>query len=247
MQISFQTDVGKKRNSNQDYVAIFKNKAGITLAILADGMGGHQAGDVASKMAVEGMGEKWQETTLTSPEKACSWFVAAIQNANEAVYNLGQEKIELQGMGTTIVCVAVFEEEFALAHVGDSRMYLVRDHEITQLTEDHSLVNELVRSGEITKEMAATHPRRNVLTRSVGMPGSVEVDIASHFYKAGDYLLLASDGLTNMLADDVIKWIIDEPITLDEKVAKLISVANDAGGADNITVLLIEIGGSAHD
>ncbi|MBO0448357.1 Stp1/IreP family PP2C-type Ser/Thr phosphatase [Enterococcus sp. MJM12] len=247
MQISFQTDVGKKRNSNQDYVAIFKNKAGITLAILADGMGGHQAGDVASKMAVEGMGEKWQETTLTSPEKACSWFVAAIQNANEAVYNLGQEKIELQGMGTTIVCVAVFEEEFALAHVGDSRMYLVRDHEITQLTEDHSLVNELVRSGEITKEMAATHPRRNVLTRSVGMPGSVEVDIASHFYKAGDYLLLASDGLTNMLADDVIKWIIDEPITLDEKVAKLISGANDAGGADNITVLLIEIGGSAHD
>lgn len=247
MQISFQTDVGKKRNSNQDYVAIFKNKAGITLAILADGMGGHQAGDVASKMAVEGMGEKWQETTLTSPEKACSWFVAAIQNANEAVYNLGQEKIELQGMGTTIVCVAVFEEGFALAHVGDSRMYLVRDHEITQLTEDHSLVNELVRSGEITKEMAATHPRRNVLTRSVGMPGSVEVDIASHFYKAGDYLLLASDGLTNMLADDVIKWIIDEPITLDEKVAKLISGANDAGGADNITVLLIEIGGSAHD
>lgn len=247
MQISFQTDVGKKRNSNQDYVAIFKNKAGITLAILADGMGGHQAGDVASKMAVEGMGEKWQETTLTSPEKACSWFVAAIQNANEAVYNLGQEKIELQGMGTTIVCVAVFEEEFALAHVGDSRMYLVRDHEITQLTEDHSLVNELVRSGEITKEMAATHPRRNVLTRSVGMPGSVEVDIASHFYKAGDYLLLASDGLTNMLADDVIKWIIDEPITLDEKVAKLISGANDAGGADNITVLLIEIGGSVHD
>lgn len=247
MQISFQTDVGKKRNSNQDYVAIFKNKAGITLAILADGMGGHQAGDVASKMAVEGMGEKWQETTLTSPEKACSWFVAAIQSANEAVYNLGQEKIELQGMGTTIVCVAVFEEEFALAHVGDSRMYLVRDHEITQLTEDHSLVNELVRSGEITKEMAATHPRRNVLTRSVGMPGSVEVDIASHFYKAGDYLLLASDGLTNMLADDVIKWIIDEPITLDEKVAKLISGANDAGGADNITVLLIEIGGSAHD
>lgn len=247
MQISFQTDVGKKRNSNQDYVAIFKNKAGITLAILADGMGGHQAGDVASKMAVEGIGEKWQETTLTSPEKACSWFVAAIQNANEAVYNLGQEKIELQGMGTTIVCVAVFEEEFALAHVGDSRMYLVRDHEITQLTEDHSLVNELVRSGEITKEMAATHPRRNVLTRSVGMPGSVEVDIASHFYKAGDYLLLASDGLTNMLADDVIKWIIDEPITLDEKVAKLISGANDAGGADNITVLLIEIGGSVHD
>ena len=247
MQISFQTDVGKKRNSNQDYVAIFKNKAGITLAILADGMGGHQAGDVASKMAVEGIGEKEQETTLTSPQKACSWFVAAIQNANEAVYNLGQEKIELQGMGTTIVCVAVFEEEFALAHVGDSRMYLVRDHEITQLTEDHSLVNELVRSGEITKEMAATHPRRNVLTRSVGMPGSVEVDIASHFYKAGDYLLLASDGLTNMLADDVIKWIIDEPITLDEKVAKLISGANDAGGADNITVLLIEIGGSVHD
>ncbi|BCA84711.1 protein phosphatase [Enterococcus saigonensis] len=247
MQIRFQTDVGKKRNSNQDYVAIFKNQVGVTLAVLADGMGGHQAGDVASKVAVEGIGKKWQDTNLTSPEKACSWFVTAIQAANEVVYNLGQEKPELQGMGTTIVCVAVFEEEFALAHVGDSRMYLVRDHEITQLTEDHSLVNELVLSGEITKEMAATHPRRNVLTRSVGMPGSVEVDIASHFYKAGDYLLLTSDGLTNMLADDVIKWIIDEPITLDEKVEKLISGANDAGGADNITVLLIEIGGSAHD
>lgn len=247
MQISFQTDVGKKRNSNQDYVAVFKNQAAITLAILADGMGGHQAGDVASKMAVEGIGAKWQETAIDSPEKACSWFVTAIQAANDAVYELGQAKPELQGMGTTIVCVAVFAEEFALAHVGDSRMYLVRDHEITQLTEDHSLVNELVRSGEITQEMAAVHPRRNVLTRSVGMPGLVEVDIASHFYKDGDYLLLASDGLTNMLTDDVIKWIIDEPISLDEKVQKLISGANDAGGADNITVLLIEIGGTAHD
>lgn len=247
MQISFQTDVGKKRNSNQDYVAVFKNQADITLAILADGMGGHQAGDVASKMAVDGIGDKWQETAIDSPEKACSWFVTAIQAANDAVYELGQEKPELKGMGTTIVCVAVFAEEFALAHVGDSRMYLVRDHEITQLTEDHSLVNELVRSGEITAEMAAVHPRRNVLTRSVGMPGLVEVDIASHFYKVGDYLLLASDGLTNMLSDDVIKWIVDEPISLAEKVKKLISGANDAGGADNITVLLIEIGGTAHD
>ncbi|MCD5010728.1 Stp1/IreP family PP2C-type Ser/Thr phosphatase [Enterococcus durans] len=240
MQIEYQSDVGRRRNTNQDYASVFTNQEGIKLAILADGMGGHRAGDIASQMAVLNLGNAWEEQDLTDDEKIARWFIQAIQEENALIYQRGQEQPEYNGMGTTIVAAALSEERFTIAHVGDSRAYLIRDGKIIQLTEDHSLVNELVKSGEISEEMAVNHPRKNILTRSVGMPGTVEVDVSTYIWQLKDRLLLCSDGLTNMLSEEMIETIVNQEGTLSDKVTELINQANEAGGADNITVLLIE-------
>lgn len=240
MQIEYQSDVGRRRNTNQDYASVFTNQEGIKLAILADGMGGHRAGDIASQMAVLNLGNAWEEQDLTDEEKIAQWFIQAIQEENALIYQRGQEQPEYNGMGTTIVAAALSEERFTIAHVGDSRAYLIRDGKIIQLTEDHSLVNELVKSGEISEEMAVNHPRKNILTRSVGMPGTVEVDVSTYIWQLKDRLLLCSDGLTNMLSEEMIETIVNQEGTLSDKVTELINQANEAGGADNITVLLIE-------
>ena len=240
MQIEYQSDVGRRRNTNQDYASVFTNQEGIKLAILADGMGGHRAGDIASQMAVLNLGNAWEEQDLTDDEKIAQWFIQTIQEENALIYQRGQEQPEYNGMGTTIVAAALSEERFTIAHVGDSRAYLIRDGKIIQLTEDHSLVNELVKSGEISEEMAVNHPRKNILTRSVGMPGTVEVDVSTYIWQLKDRLLLCSDGLTNMLSEEMIETIVNQEGTLSDKVTELINQANEAGGADNITVLLIE-------
>lgn len=240
MQIEYQSDVGRRRNTNQDYASVFTNQEGIKLAILADGMGGHRAGDIASQMAVLNLGNAWEEQDLMDDEKIAQWFIQAIQEENALIYQRGQEQPEYNGMGTTIVAAALSEERFTIAHVGDSRAYLIRDGKIIQLTEDHSLVNELVKSGEISEEMAVNHPRKNILTRSVGMPGTVEVDVSTYIWQLKDRLLLCSDGLTNMLSEEMIETIVNQEGTLSDKVTELINQANEAGGADNITVLLIE-------
>ncbi|OJG18834.1 protein phosphatase 2C [Enterococcus canis] len=224
---------------------MFENQTGQLLAVLADGMGGHQAGDVASQMAVSNLGEDWQQTVTETPEKAIQWLIRQFQQENEVINRTGQEQPELLGMGTTLVAAILFPEVFALAHVGDSRAYLLRDGQIRQLTEDHSLVNELVKSGEITQEMAANHPRKNVLTRSIGMPGTVEVDVTTIQWTADDYLLFCSDGLTNMVSDATIAEVVNGPGSLVDKNERLIFLANEAGGSDNITVLLIALGEEA--
>ena len=240
MQIEYQSDVGRRRNTNQDYASVFTNQAGIKLAVLADGMGGHRAGDIASQMAVTNLGTAWENLSLSDDEKVAQWFIQTIQEENTRIYQRGQEQPEYNGMGTTIVAAALSEDQFTIAHVGDSRAYLIREDKIIQLTEDHSLVNELVKSGEISEEMAANHPRKNILTRSVGMPGSVEVDVSTYIWQLKDRLLLCSDGLTNMLSEEPIGTIINQEGALFDKVTELIERANEAGGADNITVLLIE-------
>lgn len=247
MEIYFQSDQGKKRNSNQDYVATFKNQKQYTLALLADGMGGHQAGDIASRQAVEEIGQKWQQTSIDESEKAAQWFIQQIQKENQIIYEKGQTDLKLSGMGTTFEAVAVFDHHLALAHVGDSRIYIVRDHQLLPLTEDHSLVNELVKSGEITKEMAAVHPRKNIITRSIGMPGTIEVDVATYPYRFGDFILICSDGLTNMVSEAKMLELIQTRKNLKALGQALIDEANQQGGLDNITVLLIDFGGKNHD
>jgi len=239
VEINFQTDVGRKRNTNQDYAGLFENQSGVSLAILADGMGGHQAGDVASQMAVNNIGVRWQESAVETSEKAAQWLIKEIQDENELIYQKGQSQPEYLGMGTTIVSAVLLDRSFVLANIGDSRAYLVRNNQLRQLTEDHSLVNELVKSGEITREMAANHPRKNVLTRSLGMPGMVEVDVTNHLWVPNDYILLCSDGLTNMVSEEEILAILLSEKPLNEKVDVLIATANEAGGVDNITVLVI--------
>lgn len=240
MQIEFQTSVGRKRKNNQDTVGVYKNKKNITLAIVADGMGGHQAGDTASYLAVTGLGEVWEETMLTQKDDVCDWLVDHIQEENARIFDQGSINPEMFGMGTTIVSTVILEDELILAHVGDSRAYIVRDEEITQLTDDHSLVNELIKTGEISAEMAQNHPKKNILVRSIGVPGEVEVDISLISFKPQDMILLCSDGLTNMLTDDEIKEVMLTDSLLKNRVEKLIELANIAGGTDNITVLIID-------
>lgn len=240
MHIEFQTNVGRKRKSNQDTVGVYENKSGIVLGIVADGMGGHQAGDTASYLAVTGIGELWQETNLYKQNDVARWVVSAIQKENEIIYAEGNNNPDKYGMGTTVVVVAVLGENILLGHVGDSRAYIVRNNGIKQLTDDHSLVNELVKTGEITPDMAAKHPKKNVLVRSVGVPGDVEVDLSVVAISEDDHILLCSDGLSNMLSDTYIKNIVSQPNSLKNRVEQLINEANEAGGTDNITALLID-------
>ncbi|HRM23062.1 MAG TPA: Stp1/IreP family PP2C-type Ser/Thr phosphatase [Enterococcus aquimarinus] len=245
MEVYFQSDIGKRRKSNQDYTATFTNQKNQLLALLADGMGGHQAGDIASRQAVEEIGIAWEATTIDDSEKAVQWFLQHIQQANQRIFEKGQSQPTLSGMGTTLEVVTLLDNHLALAHVGDSRIYLFREQRLIALTEDHSLVNALLKSGEITQEMAENHPRKNIITRSLGMPGSLEVDVAIHKIEDHDQLLLCSDGLTNMVSEPKITQILLEAASLQDASQRLIEEANAKGGLDNITVLLIDVGGES--
>ena len=245
MEVYFQSDIGKRRKSNQDYTATFTNQKNQLLALLADGMGGHQAGDIASRQAVEEIGIAWEATTIDDSEKAVQWFLQHIQQTNQRIFEKGQSQPTLSGMGTTLEVVTILDNHLALAHVGDSRIYLFREQRLIALTEDHSLVNALLKSGEITQEMAENHPRKNIITRSLGMPGSLEVDVAIHKIQDHDQLLLCSDGLTNMVSEPKIAQILLEAASLQDASQRLIEEANAKGGLDNITVLLIDVGGES--
>lgn len=240
MKIEFQTDVGRRRTTNQDSVGIFFNQEQIRLAIVADGMGGHQAGDIASQLTVSDLGNIWRETSLTDQEEVIRWLLENIQRLNEKIFEEGQGNPRQAGMGTTIVAAVLLGTTVVLANVGDSRSYLIRQGTIKQVTEDHSLVNELVKTGEITEEMALNHPRKNVLVRSLGIPGTVEIDVTSFELLEGDRLLLCSDGLSNMVSDDTMLTIISQTDDLKQAVEALIKQANEAGGRDNITALLVD-------
>ena len=245
MEVYFQSDIGKRRKSNQDYTATFTNQKNQLLALLADGLGGHQAGDIASRQAVEEIGIAWEATTIDDSEKAVQWFLQHIQQTNQRIFEKGQSQPTLSGMGTTLEVVTLLDNHLALAHVGDSRIYLFREQRLIALTEDHSLVNALLKSGEITQEMAENHPRKNIITRSLGMPGSLEVDVAIHKIQDHDQLLLCSDGLTNMVSEPKITQILLEAASLQDASQRLIEEANAKGGLDNITVLLIDVGGES--
>lgn len=247
MEVYFQSDIGKRRKSNQDYTATFTNQKNQLLALLADGMGGHQAGDIASRQAVEEIGIAWEATMIDDSEKAVQWFLQHIQQTNQRIFEKGQSQPTLSGMGTTLEVVTLLDNHLALAHVGDSRIYLFREQRLIALTEDHSLVNALLKSGEITQEMAENHPRKNIITRSLGMPGSLEVDVAIHKIEDHDQLLLCSDGLTNMVSEPKITQILLEAASLQDASQRLIEEANAKGGLDNITVLLIDVGGKVND
>ena len=245
MEVYFQSDIGKRRKSNQDYTATFTNQKNQLLALLADGMGGHQAGDIASRQAVEEIRIAWEATMIDDSEKAVQWFLQHIQQTNQRIFEKGQSQPTLSGMGTTLEVVTLLDNHLALAHVGDSRIYLFREQRLIALTEDHSLVNALLKSGEITQEMAENHPRKNIITRSLGMPGSLEVDVAIHKIEDHDQLLLCSDGLTNMVSEPKITQILLEAASLQDASQRLIEEANAKGGLDNITVLLIDVGGES--
>ena len=240
MKISLVTDIGQKRSNNQDFINKFDNKQGITLVILADGMGGHRAGNIASEMTVTDLGREWVNTDYTELSQIRDWFLVSLENENKKVYELGQTD-EFKGMGTTVEALAIVDNNVIYAHVGDSRIGLLRHGEYQLLTSDHSLVNELVKADQLTEEEAANHPQKNIITQSIGQANPVEPDLGVQMLEENDYLIINSDGLTNMITNDEIVEILNQDKNLDEKNKELVSLANDRGGLDNITIALIHV------
>ena len=240
MKISLVTDIGQKRSNNQDFINKFDNKQGITLVILADGMGGHRAGNIASEMTVTDLGREWVNTDYTELSQIRDWFLVSLENENKKVYELGQTD-EFKGMGTTVEALAIVDNNVIYAHVGDSRIGLLRHGEYQLLTSDHSLVNELVKAGQLTEEEAANHPQKNIITQSIGQANPVEPDLGVQMLEENDYLIINSDGLTNMITNDEIVEILNQDKNLDEKNKELVSLANDRGGLDNISIALIHV------
>jgi protein phosphatase len=222
------TDVGRQRRDNEDSLFVRE-----PLFVVADGMGGAQAGEIASNLAVESFQQAMPDDG--TPEER---LVATVQEANRRIYELAQAKSDRQGMGTTLTAAYLDSSRLAIAHVGDSRAYLFRDGALQRLTEDHSLVAELVRRGKLTEAQAEEHPQRSIITRALGPEPSVEVDTWSYPVQDGDVLLLCSDGLTSMVPEARIAATLAAHGDLDAAASALIAEANEAGGRDNITVIL---------
>ena len=238
MDISILTDVGQRRTNNQDYANQYKNKAGKSMIFLADGMGGHRAGNIASEMAVTDLGAAWVATEISTINEVREWFAEYLEKENQQIHRIGQDE-EHKGMGTTLEAVAIIDDQVLFAHVGDSRIGLVRNGEYHQLTSDHSLVNALLKAGQITEEEAAHHPQRNIITQSIGQKDELQPDFGMVTVEAGDFIVINSDGLTNMISGDEIRDIVVSNLSVEEKAKTLVRFANNAGGLDNITVVLI--------
>ena len=243
------TDVGKKRKHNEDSLLIEKDDG---LFIVADGMGGHAAGEVASKITVETIGEfiasTRQKEEATWPFKYnhalhfnSNRLAVAIEKANERVMAAVAAQPWLKGMGTTVVAGLMNEKILALAHVGDSRAYLFRGGQLSRLTDDHSWVHEQVAAGILTEDEAKSHPLKNVVTRALGGGPSVAPDLQELAFQPGDLFLFCSDGLTTMLSDEEIAEAVEGEADPEKLTRTLIEEANERGGVDNITVVLVRV------
>lgn len=232
------THIGQKRSINQDYIYFSDQSVGklSNLYIVADGMGGHKAGDKASSFAVERFVELVSQ--MGKDEPVCV-MKDAMEQVNRELYELASSQAEYDGMGTTFVAATVWDHEVYIMNIGDSRMYFW-DGELKQISKDHSLVEELVRNGELTREEAKNHPRKNVITRAIGVDEEVKIDFFQLEIQQGNRILLCSDGLSNMLSDEEIDRILGQKTEIDQIVEKLIEGANEAGGVDNIAVVVAE-------
>jgi PPM family protein phosphatase len=242
------SDVGRKRRGNEDSLFLNPDQH---LYVVADGMGGHAAGEVASRVAVDAINEF---VTLTGGNEEITWpfgldetisydgnrLKTAIRYANRKVLEATKEKSEYEGMATTVAAVLVDGDSANLGHVGDSRIYLMRNGTISQLTTDHSWVNEQIVGGMISPEQARSHPLRNVVTRALGGKSDLQVEMQVHKIEPGDVLLLCSDGLTTMMPDEEIARVVSEANGDVETAAReLVAAANAKGGEDNITVVML--------
>ena len=232
------TDIGKKRTMNQDYVYSSENPVGglPNLFIVADGMGGHKAGDYASSFAVSTVCDFISASKETIFNRVVD---GAIRKANSEVRKKAADDATLEGMGTTMVVASVQGECLHVANVGDSRLYVIGD-EIRQITTDHSYVEEMVRMGGLDRESARNHPKKNIITRAIGADDDILPDFFTVKLSPGEIVLMCSDGLTNMLEDEEIRMILFGQRDIVEKAEELVKAANNNGGRDNIAVILIE-------
>ena len=230
------THVGRVRAVNQD--AYYLPEAGESFAVVADGMGGHKAGEVASAMAVSEF-TRWLRCAPVPTEETVNY---AVHEANRIIHRTAQRETDKSNMGTTLVSVWVDDEQVIECNVGDSRAYLLRDGTLTQISRDHSLVGELVEEGKITKQEAMHHPHKNYITRAVGTSSMVQPELRTLDRKSGDVWLLCSDGMSNYIEDGELERILREQADRAKCVKKLIDLALERGGADNITVVLVDCG-----
>ena len=235
MQIFAKTDIGKERKINEDFFYISDMKDEIQLAILADGMGGYNAGEVASKTATQAVKEYIQKHF--SKDDIEETIRQAIEYANRVVYDKAKKQKELDGMGTTLDVCLIYNNKVYIGHTGDSSVYKIKHNEMQKITRDDSYVQTLIEDGTITKEEAFNHPKKNMITKALGCMGDVVPNIYVENFEEKDIILMTSDGLTNMVKEDEILKIINE--NPEEAVDKLIKKANDNGGYDNITVVII--------
>ena len=238
MRVYSGTDIGRSRSVNQDYVYVSETPVGNlpNLFIVADGMGGHNAGDFASAFAVRMMVNSVEGDADFNPIKVIRH---GIEVANHELIEQAKKSEERAGMGTTMVVATVVGNYVYVANVGDSRLYVVGDH-ITQITQDHSLVQEMVRMGELTKEDARNHPDKNIITRALGAEENVNIDFFDFRLGQDSNILMCSDGLSNMVSDEEIHKIIQVGADVQQKGKTLLDLANEHGGKDNIAVVLIE-------
>lgn len=246
MLVFSKTDIGKKRELNEDYIYTSGDQIGSldNLFVVADGMGGHKAGDFASENTVIKLVEAIKEDSQGA--QIPDLLNRAIDKANHYIYKCSISEEEKEGMGSTLVLCTIKNNEAVIANVGDSRLYIIREGKIRQITRDHSFVEEMVSLGKINREEARNHPDKNIITRAIGVKDSVSVDIFTEKIEENDKLLLCSDGLTNMLADSEILEIIENN-EIKNAVETLIERANDNGGRDNIAVVLVEPFGGCND
>lgn len=232
------TDVGVVRSGNEDSYLMASDRG---LFIVADGMGGHAAGEVASEMATRIVAEQFRPARGMNDDELMAQLVGAIRSANEAIFQRTVTEVDKRGMGTTSTVLNLLPRRYLIGQVGDSRAYILRGGVLSQLTKDHSYVQEQVDAGKLTPEEARVHPYANVITRCVGSSSDVIPDLYFGTLEAGDLLLLASDGLTGMLEDEDVRQIVMSGLELEEMVDALIAGANHRGGLDNVTTILVRI------
>ena len=239
MEYACGTDRGVVRGSNEDSVCIKELPSGALLVIVADGMGGHNCGEVASGIAVKIITE-YLEENFENPNKEFL-LTESIKSANFKILQKAKMDNSCDGMGTTVTAALIYGKNVCIANVGDSRAYIIRRNTITQITNDHSMVNELLKKGIITPDEAVNHPHKNVITRAVGTDEQVAIDTFSFSLLERDILLLCSDGLSNMLTDEEIKVVIKGRQRMETRISRLITFANGKGGTDNISVAAVNI------
>lgn len=241
MKSFYLTDSGKVRDHNEDSVTIVKNKNGEILMAVADGMGGHKAGEVASSIAISHLGKRFTEmSSVGNKQDAINWLKDSVNEVNALIFKYTNENPESVGMGTTLVTALITSEFVLIGNIGDSSGFVIKDSKLHKITQDHTLVNLLVKSGELTEEEAVHHPKKNVLMKALGANEIVELDIFD-VDTVLDGILLCSDGLTNMLNPEQIEKVItDEELEIEDKVIKLIRKSNARGGLDNISIAYLE-------
>ena len=244
MESYYQTDPGKVRSHNEDSVNIVENSSNEQLIVVADGMGGHKAGEVASSLAVNELSRRFSElSSIGTKEEAVVWLKEIIDEINVKILKYAEEHIDASGLGTTCVCAIVTNEFLLFGNIGDSSGFVYKKGKLYKVTKDHTLVNILLENGELTESAAKVHPQKNVLMKALGVAEKIEIDIFE-VERDVDGIFLCSDGLTNMMSvDQMDKILNDKELELEEQVGKMIMKANMRGGTDNITIACVRFGG----